>query len=358
MRTFSDDIVAAIEAGERQEFALGNLSVTYLGQTQLTGGKITENIGEAAHPLNAGAFPAPRLSMSAVPGNFPTVWQSVVDHSGPGSSWTYPLRGAYNAGRFLYGRSFCLSVENEQTKAAVFDGENYAARQIKNRAGVRFSLDDFPSLHFKDLVRKAIGGSASMDDLPTAYDSYSYMTQSNVPACLYDGSLSRYDLIRYGAAMWGYHALIVPDYVNNRPTETIKFFQYNTTQTPFVISRDRIITLSCGKKDRIVKGVKVRDTDGNERVRGVDEGDANYEQIQITDNPLITPVARDSVAYIVQQIMNGFTYTPYRLTMPQDPRIELGDKIQFTDYEGNTRTSYVAEITRQFNGAMTLAMGM
>lgn len=372
MRSFSTRITDAIEHGIRQIVTLGDVNSLNLVPGQVTACKLVETLANVNDPVSPGQWGEQKLYLDAVPLDNTSLLASVVANCVGGTSQTpqwYQLRGSYNGYAFIYKDCFYLTASETVSGSLVhFDGVD--VQSYKAKAKIPQSVAGVTSPYTVSHLAKFMSGMFIVDttgattDLPYTYD---YGSSANIPDIfksqdtLRKNGITAFDLIKHAAQISGVFMMPAPAYTVDNPSNKLTFIRYNSTATPHILDSAKIISLSCAKADKIVKRVTVVDTDGACYQRGViSEANwrPNYVEIVISNNPFVTSGLATQIRDNLRDAWFDFTYTPYRLTMPQDPRIELGDKIQFTDYEGNTRTSYVAEISRQFNGAMTLAMGM
>lgn len=342
MRTFPADITAAIESGKRQTPELGY--PTYgdgLFASQITGMKMVESISKSTTPLEIGTYSPPSATITAVPGAYPNNLAAVISNAQAANPRVYSVMASYPGTDSFSYAGFVFTPDDTLHETATLEGHNKYYKFLslllcQKRAA---STHDLQSI---------IRGITQLDDIVLPHN-YTYGSLfSDIPDVLENGTLSQVEMLCHVAQACG------------RFIQNAEFFMYDKTQTPAVIPTSKIMSLQCARMDKIVKGVEVFDTSNNVYSRGVTNSDwrENYVKMTVKDNPLITSLIGANVCDNIYADWRDFAYAPYRLTMPHDPRIEVGDRIQFTDYSGTVRTSYAAEITRQFNGAMTLSMGM
>lgn len=341
MRTFPADITAAIESGKRQIPELGYTYSDGLSTSQIISMKLIESISKSTTPLEIGTYAPPSATITAVPGNYPDRLAEIISNAQAADPDVYPIAARYPGTDRFYYASFIFAPDDTLHETITLEGYNKLYKSLSQwicRKGYATTLD----------LQSNIRRTTWLDDIVLPYN-YSYgSTTANIPDVLENGTLSRLEMLCYAAQACG------------RFLQKAEFMMYDKTQTPAIIPTSKIMSLQCARMDKIVKRVEVFDASDNVYTRGATDSDwrENYVKMTVKDNPLITSLIGANVCDNIYSDWCDFSYAPYRLTMPHDPRIEVGDRIQFTDYSGTVRTSYAAEITRQFNGGMTLSMGM
>lgn len=340
MRTFPADITAAIEAGKRQTPTLDDPRYGGLFASQITGMKLIESISKSTTPLEIGTYSPPSATVSAVPGSYPDRLAAIISNAQRADPRVYSIMASYPGTDSFSYSAFVFTPDDTLHETTTLEGHNKYYDFLSRRACYKHTAI------YYDLQSK-IRRITNLDDIVLPHN-YNYVSSANIPDVLDNGTLSQREMLCHVAQACG------------RFIQNAEFFMYDKTQTPAVIPTSKVMSLQCARMDKVVKGVEVFDTSNNVYTRGATDSDwrENYVKMTIKDNPLITSVIGSGVCDNIYADWCDFSYAPYRLTMPHDPRIEVGDRIQFTDYSGTVRTSYAAEITRQFNGSVTLSMGM
>lgn len=110
--------------------------------------------------------------------------------------------------------------------------------------------------------------------------------------------------------------------------------------------------------DVVITGVKVTEcfdeTDTLKR-QTVLNGTAAYA-LAIAENPLIGSGKAQAVADFLTSVYVGMQFRPLRITVPTNPEVHVGDSIVFTDYKGNTYSTYATEVDFSTNAPTTIAM--
>ena len=110
--------------------------------------------------------------------------------------------------------------------------------------------------------------------------------------------------------------------------------------------------------DVVITGVKVTEcfdeTDTLKR-QTVLNGTAAYA-LTIAENPLIGSGKAQAVADFLTSVYVGMQFRPLRITVPTNPEVHVGDSIVFTDYKGNTYSTYATEVDFSTNAPTTIAM--
>lgn len=110
--------------------------------------------------------------------------------------------------------------------------------------------------------------------------------------------------------------------------------------------------------DVVITGVKVTEcfdeTDTLKR-QTVLNGTAAYA-LTISENPLIGSGKAQAVADFLTGVYAGMQFRPLRITVPTNPEVHVGDSIVFTDYKGNTYSTYATEVDFSTNAPTTIAM--
>lgn len=340
MRTFPADITAAIESGKRQTPTLDDPRYGGLFASQITGMKLIESISKSSTPLEIGTYAPASATVSAVPGAYPDRLAAVISNAQAADPRVYSVMASYPGTDSFSYAAFVFTPDDTLHETATLEGHNKYYDFLSRLACYKHTAI------YYDLQSK-IRRITNLDDIVLPHN-YNYVSSANIPDVLDNGTLSQREMLCHVAQACG------------RFIQNAEFFMYDKTQTPAVIPTSKIMSLQCARMDKVVKAVEVYDTSDNVYTRGATGGDwrENYVKMTVKDNPLITSLIGSGVCDNIYADWCDFSYAPYRITMPHDPRIEVGDRIQFTDYSGTVRTSYAAEITRQFNGPMTLSMGM
>ena len=110
--------------------------------------------------------------------------------------------------------------------------------------------------------------------------------------------------------------------------------------------------------DVVITGVKVTEcfdeTDTLKR-QTVLNGTAAYA-LTISENPLVGSGKAQAVADFLTSVYVGMQFRPLRITVPTNPEVHVGDSIVFTDYKGNTYSTYATDVDFSTNAPTTIAM--